>query len=57
MLVITALKQDQKATADDAAAANKQDTSASTSAGTVATTDEASDAATAAEADNDSQEG
>ena len=57
VLVITALKQDQKATADDAAAANKQDTSASTSAGTVATTDEASDAATAAEADNDSQEG
>ena len=57
VLVITALKQDQKATADDAAAANKQDTSASTSAGTVATTDEASDASTAAEADNDSQEG
>ena len=54
VLVITALKQDQKATADDAAAANKQDTSASTSA---ATTDEVSDAATAAEADGDSQEG
>ena len=57
VLVITALKQDQKATADDAAAANKQDTSASTSAGTVATTDEASDAVAAAEADSDSQEG
>ena len=50
VLVITALKQDQKATADDAAAANKQDTSASTTA-------EVSDAATAAEADGDSQEG